>query len=109
MMRPQLGSELLARRKIQQRRGVDQVLLDHHQTPGSVEHANRELALLARDLVVIQLHGIDGAAAEIVSLGVGAKNAAQQNAGIGTKGMRGWHINSSVKPQTITPAAPGVS
>ena len=38
-------------------------------------------SLLARHLVVVQLHGVDGAAAELVVLRVGTENRAEQNAG----------------------------
>ena len=43
-----------------------------------MEHAQRKAALLARDLVVIQLHGIDGAAAEFVILRIRSEDRTQQ-------------------------------
>ena len=52
-----------------------------------MEHAQREAALRARDLVVIELHRIDGAAAEFVVLRVRAEDRTQQNAGAGSLGM----------------------
>src|SRR5208283_3987648 len=58
--------EVLESGEVEQRAGRGDIPLDHHQSPGAVEHAKREAALLTRDLVVIQLHGIDGAAAEFV-------------------------------------------
>src|SRR5450432_333791 len=45
-----------------------------------MKHAQRETALRARDLVVIQLHRVDGAAAELVVLRVWPEDRTQQNA-----------------------------
>ena len=73
--------------EVEQRAGRGDVLLDHHQSPGAMEHAQREAALLARDLVVIQLHGIDGAAAEFVVLRVRAEHGAQQHPRLSPFGM----------------------
>ncbi len=42
--------------------------------------AQREAALGARDLIVIKLHRVDGAAAELVVLRVPPEDRAQQNA-----------------------------
>ena len=81
-------SKALQSWEIEQRAGRGDVALDHHQSPGAVEHAQREAALRARDLVVIQLHGIDGAAAEFVVLRVGAEDRAQKHAGLLALGMR---------------------
>ena len=48
-----------------------------------MEHAQREGTLRARHLVVVELHRVDGAAAELVVLRVGAENGGQQNSGVG--------------------------
>src|SRR5579859_4279512 len=45
-----------------------------------MEHAQREATLRARDLVVIELHGIDGAAAKFVVLRIRSEDRTQQNA-----------------------------
>ena len=79
--------EALERGEVEQRAGRRDVTLNHHQTPGAVKHAQRETALRARDLVVIQLHRIDGAAAELVVARIGPEDRTQQNAGLGTFGM----------------------
>ena len=69
-------SSLLKRiqgREVEQGAGRGDVLLDHHQSPRAMKHAQGEAALLAGDLVVIQLHRIDGAATEFVVLRVGTE------------------------------------
>ena len=48
---------------------------------------NENAALRARDLVVIKLHRVDGAAAEFVVLRVRAENRSQKNAGARSLGM----------------------
>jgi hypothetical protein len=50
--------------------------------PGAMKHAQREAALRPRNLMVIKLHRVDGAAAELVVLRVRSENRAQQNAGL---------------------------
>ena len=47
-----------------------------------MEHAQREAALGARDLIVIKLHRIDGAAAEFVVLRVRSEDRTQKNASV---------------------------
>ena len=47
-----------------------------------MEHAQGERALRARHLVVVQLHRVDGAAAEFIVLGVGSEDGREQNAGV---------------------------
>src|SRR5262249_53938202 len=61
--------------------GRRNVGLDQHDAPGPVEHAQREAALRAGYLVVIKLHRVDGAAAELIVLRVRPKDRSQQNAG----------------------------
>ncbi len=65
--------------EIEQRARCGNVLLNHHQAPGAMEHAQRKAALLARDLVVIQLHGIDGTAAEFVVARIWPEHRTQQH------------------------------
>ena len=45
-----------------------------------MEHAQREAALRAGDLVVIELHGIDGPAAKFVVLRIRPEDRTQQDA-----------------------------
>src|SRR3989442_7602318 len=47
-----------------------------------MEHAQREAALHAGDLIVIELHGIDGPAVEFVVLRVRPEDRAQQDASV---------------------------
>ena len=77
----QFGFEGLARGKIQDRGGRGDVLLDHQDAPGAVKHAEGERPLLTGHLVVIQLHGVDLAAAELVVLRVGTENGTEEDAG----------------------------
>jgi hypothetical protein len=46
-----------------------------------------ETALRARDLVVIELHRVDGAAAEFIVLRVRSEDRTQENSGAGSLGM----------------------
>ena len=80
----QLGFEDLAGGEIQDRGGGGDVLLDHEDAPGAVEHAEGKGTLFAGHLVVIQLHGVDLAAAELVVLSVGTENRRKEDAGVGT-------------------------
>src|SRR5581483_6592277 len=63
------------------------VVLDHRDPPGTVEHPERKCPLSARHLVVIQLHGIDRPAAKLIILRVGAENRGQQDTGGGALRM----------------------
>jgi hypothetical protein len=45
--------------------------------PRAVKHAQREAILLARNLVVVELHRIDGTAAKFIVLRVGPKTEAK--------------------------------
>ena len=58
-----------------------------------MEHAQREGALRAGYLIVVQLHGVDGAAAEAVVLRVGAEDGGEQDTGASAFGMCG-HFRS---------------
>ena len=69
------------RGEVEQRAGRLDVGLDQHQAPRAMEHAQRERALHARHLVVVQLHRVDGAAAVLVVLGVGTEDAREEDAG----------------------------
>src|SRR5208282_4448307 len=63
------------------------IFLNHHNAPGAMEHAQREAALGARDLVVIELHRIDGAAAKFVVLRIRPEDRTQQYASVTTLGV----------------------
>ena len=52
-----------------------------------MEHAQGEGSLGAGHLVVIELHGVDGAAAVGVVLGVGAEDGGEEEACLGEFGM----------------------
>ena len=54
-----------------------------------MEHAQGERSLLARHLVVVQLHRVDLPAAEFIVLSVRAKDGAKQNASASAFGMSG--------------------
>ena len=76
----ELASKVLPRGEIQHGAWGRDIGLNEHDAPGAVKHAQRKAALGARDLVVIELHGVDGAAAELVILRVGTKYRRQQDA-----------------------------
>jgi len=52
-----------------------------------MEHAQREAALRARDLVVIELHRIDGSAAKFVVLSIRPEDRTKQNASLTRLGV----------------------
>ena len=76
----QLPDEAPAGGKVEQRRGYGEVLLDQHETPGAVMHAQRERSLRTRDLVVIKLERVDGAASELIVTCEGAKHRREEHA-----------------------------
>ena len=113
----QLALKIVARRKIEHRTGRGNIRLDHHDAPGSMKHAQREAALRSRHLIVIKLHRIDGAASELVILGIRSEDRTQQDprlrslrmpykiAGVSTEmvgrntaGMKFQFVSSSVSP-----------
>ena len=53
--------------------------MDQHDAPGAMEHSQGESALSASHLIMVQLHGIDGAAAKFVVLRIRPKNGAQKH------------------------------
>src|SRR5579864_9314355 len=59
-----------------------------------MKHTQRETALGARDLIVIELHGIDGAAAKFVVLGVRPEDGGEQDAGLSLLGVN-FHIHGA--------------
>ena len=74
LMGLQLFDEPFARGKVEQRGWDGDVLLDQHDAPRAVVHAQRERSLRARDLVVIELERVDRAAAELIVARERAKN-----------------------------------
>ncbi len=76
----QFPSKGLARRKIQHAARRGNIFLNQHDAPGAMKHAQREAALRAGDLIVVELHGIDGAAAKFVVLRVRPEDRTQQDA-----------------------------
>ena len=59
-----------------------------------MKHPQGKAALGARDLIVIELHGVDGAAAELVILRVGTEYRRQQDARALPFGMGGELVSS---------------
>ena len=85
-----LAREGFAGREIEHRTGRGDVLLNHHDAPGTMEETRRKCALHARHLVVIKLHRIDGTAAKLVVLRVRTEHGTQEDAGVRAFGM-GFH------------------
>jgi hypothetical protein len=86
-MRGDLALEISSSGEIKNGAGRGNVRLDQHDAPGPMEHPQRKAALRARNLIVIELHRIDGAAAEFVVSRVRAENRTQQDAGLFSLGM----------------------
>jgi len=86
-MRGDLTLEIVSSREIKNGAGRGNIRLDQHNAPGAMEHAQRKAALRACDLIVIELHRIDGAAAELVVSRVRAENRTQPDAGLRSFGM----------------------
>lgn len=59
-----------------------------------MEHPQRETALGARDLIVIELHRIDRSAPEFIILSVRSKNGTEKNASVTSFGMD-FHVSVS--------------
>ena len=84
----QLPLKAVQRGKVEQGTRGGDVVLNHHQAPGAVKHAQRKTSLLAGDLIVIQLHGVYGAAAEFVVARIRAEHRTEQDARVGALCMR---------------------
>ena len=82
----QFLGEAIQGRKIQKRVGCRNVVANHHQPPRTVKHPQRKRPLTPRDLVVVKLHRVDGAAAIFVILGIRPEDAGEQNSGPGNFG-----------------------
>src|SRR3954469_19634581 len=87
VMLSNLALEIFPGGKIENRARRGNVCLDQHDAPGTMEHAQREAALRPCDLIVVKLHRIDGAAAELVVSRVWAEDGTQQEAGLRSLGM----------------------
>ena len=87
MVGPQFGGKCLMRGEVQHGGWCRDVLLDHQDAPRAVEHSERERSLLARHLIVVQLHGIDAPAAEFIVLRIRTEDAGQQHSRAITFGM----------------------
>jgi hypothetical protein len=88
LVRRQFADEALTRGKVEDGARSRDVLLEKHQAPAAVEHAQGERPLLARDLVVIELHRIDAAAAVLIVLREGFEYRGEKNAG--ARSLRVW-------------------
>jgi hypothetical protein len=86
-MRGDLALEVFSSGEIKNGAGRGNIRLDQHDAPGTMEHPQRKAALRACDLIVIELHRIDGAAAELVVSRVWAEDRTQQDAGLLSLGM----------------------
>ena len=75
----ELADEARTGREIEQRRWRGDVVLDEHDAPRTVEHPQRERALLAGHLVLVQLHRVDRPAAELVVLRVGPEYRGEED------------------------------
>ena len=88
--------EGLACREIQHRAGRVDVPLDHQDAPGTMETAQRERALPARDLIMIELHRIDGAASVSVILRIRAEDGGKEDSGLASFWMRLNHDGKEI-------------
>ena len=88
----QFAGEGFARGEIEDGAGSGYVLLNHEDAPGAVEAAQGKGALAARYLVVVELHRIDGAAAEVIVLCVRAEDGGEQDTGLGSLRMLLNHV-----------------
>ena len=79
VVRRDLANKPLQIGEVQERARRVYVGLNQHQSPGAMEHTQRERPLYARYLVVKQLHGVDLPAAILVIPGVWPENAREQN------------------------------
>ena len=104
----QFLDEALAGGEVEHRAGRGDVVLDEDDAPRPVEHAQRERALLARHLVVVELHRVDRPAAELVVLGVGTEHGREQDARAGALRMLlrlGVASNGFLAEEPLEPAA----
>ena len=88
MLRGQLFLKVRERREVEHGGWSADVLLDKHDAPGAVEHAQRVRTLFAGDLVMVQLHRIDAAATELVILRIWTEDTGEQNTSLTALGMR---------------------
>ena len=93
----QFAGKAVARGKIQHRARRGNICLNHHDAPRAVKHPRRKAALRSRNLIVEQLHRIDGPASEFVILRVGAKDRAEQHARRNTLSGN-FHLNFQNSP-----------
>ena len=90
--RAKLFDEAVERGEVQQRAGGFDVRLNHHQAPTAMEHPQRERALRARHLIMVELHRVHSPAAVFVVLAVGPEDARQQNSCVRSGRMRGVRL-----------------
>jgi hypothetical protein len=86
-MRGDLALEIFSSGEIKNGAGRGNIRVDQHDAPGPMEHPEGEAALRAGDLIVIKLHRVNGATAELVVSGVRAEDRTQQNAGLRSLAM----------------------
>src|ERR1019366_4196660 len=92
MVGGQLAGEGFTGGKIQDRARSGNILLNHEDAPGAVKPTHGEGSLRAGYLIVVELHRIDGAAAEFIVLRVWAEHGREKHAGLDTLGMSCIHL-----------------
>ena len=92
MVGRQLAGEGLARGEIEDRARSGDILLNHEDAPGAMKPPHGEGSLRFGHLVVVELHRIDGAAAEFVVLRVWAEHGRKQDTSLDALGMRILHF-----------------
>jgi hypothetical protein len=88
VMTGDLTNETLARGEVEHRAWRADVVLDQHQSPTAMKHAERERTLLACDLVVIELGRVDRTRSELVVSRERLEDRCQEHARARTAWMR---------------------
>jgi hypothetical protein len=87
MVGGEFALEVLTAGEVEDGAGGGDIFLDHHDAPGAVKHAKRESALRTGHLIVIKLHGVNGAAAKFIVLRIRTKDRGKEDAGMRTLRM----------------------
>ena len=76
---PDLAHKSIQVRKIQKRTRYVDIGLNHQQAERAMKHSQGKGPLNPGNLVMIEFHGVDSSTSIIIVLGIGPKNACQQN------------------------------